>query len=59
MSSFFIFIIACMTRLAFASSGSERRRTSAFGVICQETPKRSLIQPQGPTSPPPAVSLSV
>ena len=55
-SSFFIWSMAAITRCAFSLSGSASSWGSAVGTTCQETPKRSLSQPQGPSSPP-SVSL--
>ena len=54
MSSFFMANIACMTR--WETFGSDSSSFSRSGTICHETPKRSVSQPHGPSSPP---SLSV
>ena len=45
-------IIASNTRLAAAGSGSAMPSVSARGVICHDTPQRSLHQPQALACPP-------
>ena len=45
MSIFFICIIACMTRLAFALSGCCRSSGRALGTTCHEMPYLSASQP--------------
>ncbi len=40
------------------SSGPARSSSSRLGTTCHDTPNRSLSQPHGPGSPPPAVSAS-
>lgn len=52
MSSFFIRIIARMTRSVFAGSLSTSMRLSTDGTICQDSPYLSFSQPQSPTAPP-------
>ena len=52
MSIFFIFSIACMTRLARRGSGSCSISPRMVGFTCHQTPKRSRSQPHGPSSPP-------
>src|SRR3974390_1809346 len=58
MSSFFICMNEFMTRLGFAGSGSLYMRGMHAGTTCQERPNLSFSQPQGPSCPPSAVSLS-
>ncbi len=44
--------IACVTRCARARSSPTSRRGNTSGTICQETPNRSLSQPQTFSCPP-------
>src|SRR2546423_4523999 len=55
MSSLRIFSSASMTFAGFPDFGSDIIVPSEAGTTCQETPKRSFSQPQGPSSPPSAV----
>ena len=41
-----------MTRCERSRSGSASSSKRTRGTTCHETPKRSLSQPQGPSSPP-------
>ena len=52
MSIFFIVIIASNTRLATLGSGSQIPSVNARGVICHDTPHRSLHQPHSLSWPP-------
>ena len=56
MSSLVIVNIASVTRLAFSGSGSAIRLPNTAGTTCQDTPYRSVTQPQA-TSWPPSASL--
>src|SRR5207302_9635020 len=55
MSSLRIFSSASMTFAGFPDFESDIIVPSDAGTTCQETPKRSFNQPQGPSSPPSAV----
>src|SRR5258707_15617061 len=57
MSIFFIVIIACMARCAFAGSLSLIMRKSGVGAICHDRPYLSLSQPHCDSCPPSAVSV--
>ena len=52
MSSFFMVNMASVTRLALAGSGSLIRSVSTAGTTCQDSPYRSVTQPQATSCPP-------
>src|SRR5690625_1445383 len=54
ISIFRIVIIASKARFALSRSGLVVRSSSRRGVICQECPQRSLLQPQALSTPPSA-----
>lgn len=58
MSIFAIWSIACIARWALAGSASLSNRPNTRGMTCQESPYRSVSQPQRFGWPPPARSLS-